>query len=225
MSAQVTLSARYDVLGLLGSGSSADVYRVRDLASGEERALKVLRDPGDAAAVLAFRREFLLLLRMRHPALVNVHEFEVLPDGRPAFSAEVVSGDSLGALAPLPGPEAIAAVRDLALALDHLHRAGLVHCDLKPDNAVRMPEGNVKLLDLGLAQAPGEGRAGGTPVYMAPEIARGAPADPRADLYSLGAVGYFLLAGRPTHGGASAAEVLAAAQSAPPAPLPAEAPP
>jgi serine/threonine protein kinase len=96
LTAGLKLSARYDVLGLLGAGASADVYRVRDLASGEERALKVLRDPGDAAGALAFRREFLLLLRLRHPSLVNVFEFETLPDGRPAFSAEIVEGEGLG---------------------------------------------------------------------------------------------------------------------------------
>jgi serine phosphatase RsbU (regulator of sigma subunit)/tetratricopeptide (TPR) repeat protein len=221
----VRLSGRYEVVGLLGAGSQADVYRVRDLASGEVRALKALRNFADPAAVLAFRREFLLLNRLRHPAMVEVFEFETLADGRPAFTAEIIAGRGLGEVAPLAGGQAQAVVLAIAQALDHLHRAGLVHCDLKPENAALLDEGSVKLLDLGLAQAPGEGRAGGTPAYMAPEVARGAPADPRADLYSLGALGYFLLTGRPPHPGNSAAEVLAEALRSPAPPLPDTAPP
>ncbi len=219
------LSGRYQILSRLGQGASADVYRVRDAASGRELALKVMRQVPEAGEALAFRREFLLLTRLRHPGLVQVFDFEVLPDGRPCFSAEIVEGKSLGDVGRLSGDDATAAVRDLARVLDHLHRSSLVHCDLKPDNAVRTPAGAIKLLDLGLAQAPGEGRSGGTPTFMAPEVARGAPTDPRSDLYSLGAVGYFLLTGRPPHQGSSAAEVLAEAMRQPPPPLPATAPP
>lgn len=219
------IAGRYVLLAQLGEGSTARVFRVRDRLGDAERALKLLKEVPGPAENLAFRREFLLMARLHHPALAQVFDFDVLPDGRPYFTMEIVAGRPLSDCSPLPGPQAERAVAALAGILAHLHRENLAHCDLKPDNAILTTDSRIKILDLGMAQAPGEGQAGGTPAYMAPEVVRGGLADLKADLYSLGAVGYHLLTGKPPFATSSAVQALYEALHSAPPPLPSSAPP
>ena len=219
------IAGRYEVLGRLGEGSTAHVFRVRDALDGREIALKLLKRSPDGLEDEAFRREFSLMARLHHRALAKVFDFDILGDGRPYFTMEIVEGRSLTQCAPLPGPEALRAVAALAGILESLHDENLVHSDLKPDNAILTDAGEVKMLDLGLAQVAGAGHAGGTPAYMAPEVIRGGLADIPTDLYSLGAVGYHLVTGRPPFGTQSAAEAIQQALHAAPPPLPVAAPP
>ncbi len=219
------IAGRYEVLGRLGEGSTAHVFRVRDALDGREIALKLLKRAPEDFEDEAFRREFSLMARLHHRALAKVFDFDILGDGRPYFTMEIVAGRSLTECAPLPGPEAIRAVAALAGILESLHAENLVHSDLKPDNAILTTSGEVKMLDLGLAQVAGAGHAGGTPAYMAPEVIRGGLADIPTDLYSLGAVGYHLVTGRPPFDTQSAAEAIQLALHAAPPPLPVAAPP
>lgn len=180
----------FEILEALGQGATATVYRVRRRADGQLLALKRLTRLDDASRVL-FRHEFWATKRLAHPNLVAAHEA-----GDDYFTLDLVEGPGL----PV-GPVALDALREvvvpLARALGYLHGLGLVHGDLKPENVRHDAGGTLRLLDLGFVQPAGTtGRKRGTPGYMAPEVIRGEPADPRSDLYALGAIAYRLLTGR-----------------------------
>jgi serine/threonine-protein kinase len=154
--------------------------------------------------------------RLRHPNTVEVFDYGVDEDGTFYYAMEYLPGLSLDELVSQHGPQPPARVvhvlRQLASALRAAHAAGLIHRDLKPSNVMLSPGGvphdRVKLLDFGLARPltagaadprlTQEGTIVGTPNFMAPEQVEGSPhLDGRCDLYSLGALGYYLLAGRP----------------------------
>jgi eukaryotic-like serine/threonine-protein kinase len=180
-------------------------------------AVKV-SDPGqagDGEIVARFRQEQSLSLRLAHPNLVAAYEVGQV-EGVPYLVLEFVEGRDLAWLlrqrGPLPAAEACEVVRRAALGLEHLHRHGLVHRDVKPANLMLTPSRQVKVLDLGLARrlrvpAPGErvtspGQCLGTPDYMAPEQCLDSHAvDGRADIYALGCTLYELLTGRPPFAG------------------------
>jgi serine/threonine protein kinase len=207
----------YEILGELGRGGMALVYKARDLRRRRTVAIKV-SDPsiaGDAEAVARFRQEQLLALRLTHPNLVAAHDAGQV-GGILYLALEYVPGRDLAWLVrergPLPAAEACEVVRQAALGLQHLHEHGVVHRDVKPANLMLTPEGQVKVLDLGVARggaAPASGgritahgQCLGSLDYMAPEQCLASPAvDGRADVYALGCTLYELLAGQPPFAG------------------------
>ena len=214
---------RYEAREVLGRGGMGTVYRALDHSLEREVALKVLRT-SESGADEAGRllREARVLARLEHPGLVPVHDAGVLPDGRPFYVMRLVRGTCLdahvAALAPAL-PARLQLFQRVCEAVAFAHAHGVVHRDLKPQNVMVGPFGEVLVMDWGVARLLGDGaeaaapvrgagagtRAGtvmGTPGYMAPEQAGGssASADERADVYALGALLFFLLAGRPPDG-------------------------
>jgi serine/threonine-protein kinase len=184
-----------------------EVYRAHDAVLAREVAIKVLHPSlaGDRGFVERFRREARSAAGLNHPNIVHVHDWGAV-DGVYFMVMEYIRGQSLrdvlnaeGLLAPATAADVLSQV---LAALDHAHRKGIVHRDVKPENIMLTPEGVSKVTDFGLARAYADGRstqAGmvtGTVQYLAPEQLQGEPADPRTDLYSLGIVAYELLTGR-----------------------------
>ena len=210
----------YEILAELGRGGMAFVYKARDLRRQRLVAIKVT-DPGlagDDEVVARFRQEQRLAVRLpglRHPNLVAAHDAGQV-EGVPYLVLEFVEGHDLAWIVqqrgPLPAAQACEVVRQAALGLEHLHKHGLVHRDVKPANLMLTPSGQVKLLDLGLVRrlhvpAPGgqitrHGEFLGTPDYMSPEQCLDCHAvDGRADIYALGCTLYELLTGQPPFAG------------------------
>jgi serine/threonine-protein kinase len=219
---------RYELRGTLGEGGFATVYRAFDPALGREVALKALHP--HLAANVAIRRRFLdearALARLRHAHIVTVHDVGEA-GGRPFFAMELIEGRTLADLAPgqaLPPGQVTSVITSLADALDELHRAGLVHRDIKAANVMVDRGGRVVLMDLGIArvldgtQHTQTGAVLGTLESMAPEQVRGQPVGPPADIYALGILTYQLLAGRPPFVG-DTASLLHAHVYDPPPPL------
>lgn len=218
------LTNRYRVVSLLGQGGMGSVFLAEDATTGERVALKTLalRSAGDPAeALLRFRQEFRTMARMRHPHLVEVHDFGQLEDGTPFFTMEVVPGKGLDEALPMSPEEAKGILIQLCQALAYIHQQGLVHCDIKPENIRITPEGCLKLMDFGLMSPSGQtgGSIKGTLLYLAPEVARRAKVDARSDLYSVGALAYHLLAGRPPFEGDDPVVLLRAHMEQEPEPL------
>lgn len=217
----------YEVRERLGAGGMGVVYRAFDPALHREVAVKVIR--ADLLADPAARDRFLAEARaaaaVEHENIAAVHAVEV-HDGRPCLVMPLLRGETLerrlrAAGRPLPLGELAALARGVAAGLEAAHAAGLVHRDVKPANVwLAAPDGRAKLLDFGLAVAAGTaGRPAGTPGYMAPEQVRGAPADARADLFSLGCVLYRAAAGAPPFGADTTPAVLVHTIARDPAPV------
>jgi WD40 repeat protein len=222
-SAAAAAEARFHLLKCLGIGGNGEVYRAEDRLLGRTVALKVLRAGGGADGEPL--REGRTLAALAHPAIAAVHEFAWLDDGRPALVLELVEGRDLAAMleaGPLPVAEALRLGVEIACALAYAHSRGVVHGDLAPANAVLTAGGAVKLVDFGfgcLADGDGPAPGLGTPGYAAPERLRGEPASPRSDLFSLGAVLYHALAGRPPFPGGASRDVVEATLRHEPVPL------
>ena len=208
---------RFRGLSLIGSGATADVYRVEDLQhDGRAFALKhLVRNPrGDRARAPEFR----LLATLNHPNLARVCDFGRASDGHAWFTMDLVQGRPIDQVArDLPLAGLLRLFVGALRALRHIHARGFVHFDVKPSNLLveehRDREPRVKVVDLGLAGPIGAGRtshARGSVGYVAPELIRGGVADERADLYSLGAVLYEAIVGRPPFAGPGPAAVLRA---------------
>jgi len=202
----------YKVLGVLGRGGMATVYKARQLHPKRLVAIKVIdrSRAGDGEIVARFRQEQTLAARLRHPNLIAVYEAGRAADD-PYLVLEFVKGYNLeGFIAgygPLPVAEACEVIRQAALGLQYLHEHGLVHRDVKPSNLMLTPAGEVKVFDLGVARdlhdpaggerITGHGQFLGTLDYMAPEQCTDPHAvDIRADVYGLGCTLYELLAGQ-----------------------------
>jgi transcriptional regulator with GAF, ATPase, and Fis domain/tRNA A-37 threonylcarbamoyl transferase component Bud32 len=221
---------RYDVLEVLGEGAQSTVYLVRDRTGRlGEKALKLVRIDQLGETVLERARgEFRALAMLRHPGLVRVHDFGVdRHTGRPFLVLDRVEGVPFADAARGRPPEWIAAALELALeAVDHLHRQGLVHRDLKSDNVLVAPGSEddpprVTVMDLGLAeQLAATGRsATGTLPYLAPEVLLEGRASSRSDLWSLGATAYLALTSRfPYPDGALDERLSSGTKQLPPAP-------
>lgn len=214
------LAGHFDLLGELGSGSSGTVHRARlredyeGLAAGTEVAIKFLRQDrlDDDKARQRFLDEGELGRRLRHAnvaAIYGVEQLLVLGIESVYLVMELVSGTTLRDFLKRPGRPVEDLTRrigaDAAQGLDALHRHGIVHRDVKPDNLVLTPDGAVKIVDLGLARpigARGHGSASsggglaGSVAYAAPEVLRGQPTSPRSDLYALGVVLFEVVTGR-----------------------------
>jgi eukaryotic-like serine/threonine-protein kinase len=225
------VSADYEILGELGRGGMGVVYKARQKGLDRVVALKMILTGGQASAteLNRFRTEAQAAARLKHPNIVQVYDVGDC-DGCPYFSLEYLDGGSLAekiAASPLPPVQAAQLVRALADAMDCAHRAGIVHRDLKPANILLATDGTPKITDFGLAKSletdSGHTRTGsvfGTPSYMAPEQAEGRTHEigPAADIYSLGAVLYDLVTGRPPFRGNSVRETLEQVRKVEPVP-------
>ena len=226
--------SRYRVLGLLGQGGMGVVYKAVQQHMDRVVALKVIHRPLLACPdfVERFRREVKAVARLRHPNIVVAHDADQAGDLH-FLVMEYVEGTSLDRVVarrgPLPVAEACEYVRQCALGLQHAHEQGLVHRDIKPHNLLLTPQGQVKVVDFGLAHlARPDGAATpltsapllGTPDYTAPEQARDPSAvDVRADVYSLGCTHYYLLTGQPPFPGGTPLQKLLNHQERPPRPV------
>ena len=227
----------YEVIGPLGAGGMGEVYRARDVKLQRDVALKIVPESlaRDEERLARFTREAQTLAALNHPNIAAIYGIEDSSFLR-AIVMELVEGEDLSrriARGALPADEAVAIARQLAEALEAAHDAGIVHRDLKPANVMVRTDGTVKVLDFGLAKVTPSGPRGasadamnsptftspamtaagvllGTAPYIAPEIAKGRPADKRADIWAYGVVVYEMLAGRRLFAGDSAMEALAA---------------
>ncbi|HWG47507.1 MAG TPA: serine/threonine-protein kinase, partial [Gemmataceae bacterium] len=225
---------RYRVLGSLGAGGMGVVFKAEHRLMERTVALKIIRKDltQQAECVERFRQEVKAAARLSHPNIVAAYDAEQAGDLH-FLVMEYIEGTSLDQRVRTRGPLPVALAGDIAyqvaLGLQHAHERGMVHRDIKPQNLLLTPAGQVKILDFGLARFCRENSSGsltapgvvlGTPEYVAPEQALDArQADIRADLYSLGCTLYFLLAGRPPFSEGSTLQKLMAHQQGTPLPL------
>lgn len=221
----------YQLKQRLGHGGMGDVYLAEHVLLRRPCAVKVIRreQAGDAHTLQRFLREVQVTATLTHPNTVQVFDYGQADDGTVYYAMEYLTGLNLEELVsrygPLPAPRLIVVLRQLCGALAEAHAVGLIHRDIKPSNVILCNRGGAydvaKLLDFGLvrsraldAAGPGltlAGRIFGTPDYMSPEQAAGTPElDARSDVYSLGAVAYFMLAGVPPFARGSVVQTLAA---------------
>src|SRR5262245_18892136 len=190
------LPAKYQVLRVLGSGGTGTVLLARDRHLGRLVALKILRDPGPWFFE-RLRHEARVLSRLAHPSIVAVHEFDLFA-GRAYLAMDYVDGGSL-ARARLEPRELVRTLRGVVDALEHAHRLGVVHRDVKPENVLLDRRARAFLADFGVAVEASARHAcapvGGTPLTMSPEQARGERVGPASDLFSLGVTLYRQLTG------------------------------
>lgn len=196
----------------LGVGGMAIVYRGRDLRTRREVALKTVRPEfrGDEERRARFRREARTMAFLSHPNVVRVYDLYDGDDDGPWAVLELVQGPSLKEVIRRDGPltpeRAGQILRQVAEALDHLHRRGLVHLDVKPQNLIFTGDDHVKLIDFGIAQPSGlpqetvNGQTFATAAYLAPEQALGEVVDVHSDVYALGCVVFEMLTGRAPFG-------------------------
>ena len=223
----------YRVTAKLGEGGMGEVYRARDPHLDRDVAIKMLsagvaRDPERLAR---FSREARVLAALNHPHIGAIYGFEpgdhAVP---PALVLELVEGDTLDDVlrrGPLSPARALDLARQIADAIDFAHERGVVHRDLKPANIKVTPDGQVKVLDFGIAKALGQdhephddvaartrtavteaGLVFGTPEYMSPEQARGEPVDRRTDIWAFGCLLYEMLTGTRAFAGKTGAEAI-----------------
>ncbi len=205
------IANRYELGERLGFGGMSTVQIAFDRRLEREVAVKVLAEhlADDPQFVSRFRREALAAARLVHPNIVQVFDFGLdEPTGRHYIVMEYIRGQSgaeiLRDQSHLPVNEGLFIVNQACRGLEHAHRHGVVHRDVKPGNLLRSDEGVVKLADFGIAKAASDsaskitqvGSVLGTASYLAPEQANGDEATPRSDIYSLGVVAYQLIAGR-----------------------------
>ena len=203
----------YEVTGILGTGGSGQVFKVRHTVTGQVEALKRLRGAGrrDAERDERLLREVRLQAKLSHPNIAAVHNAFWLDDDL-VMVLELIQGRSLRRVLDLGRtsiPVALDYASQVLFALDYIHKAGVIYRDITPSNILITPEGVVKLTDFGLAKPRGDSAppSGGTPAgsayYMSPEQIRATTEiDQRSDLYSLGAVLYEMVTGRvPFRGG------------------------
>jgi Tol biopolymer transport system component len=227
MLARGTSFGNYQVLGPIGAGGMGRVFRARDTRLGRDVALKVLSEPFklDPEQRDWLEREARVLASLNHPNIATLHGIEESGETQ-ALVLELVDGPTLAeriADGPLELEEVLAIAQQIAVALEAAHENGVVHRDLKPQNVKLRADGNIKLLDFGLAKvfapAPDTGpktatvtAAGapvGTPAYMSPEQSRGVAVDKRTDIWAFGCVLYEMLTGRPPFAGEYASDVVA----------------
>lgn len=233
------ISGRYRIEYLLGEGGVAQVYRAQHVLLEKPVAVKLLRPElsANAALVARFRREAQAVSQLDHPNIVRVSDFGHIHDDRLFLVMDLVTGRPLSEYArkPVSAYKAGWILNEVLSGLSHAHRHAIVHRDLKPENIMISEDFGqlrVRILDFGIAKLGMDGRrsitqAGtvfGTPRYMAPEQAAGDAVDPRADLYAIGVILYFLLTGRVPFDGDNTVQILSRVltQDPPPIDLPGE---
>src|ERR1700685_1452559 len=201
------LGQRYEILGEAGHGSMGNVYKARDRETGETVALKLLKPEiaSDQAMMDRFKNELLFARKITHKNVCRMHEFHRV-GGISYRSMEFVEGESLRSVLSRFGGLPQKKAGDLALqicsGLKEAHAQGIVHRDLKPENIMVDANGNVKIMDFGIARSMEAltrmtGSMVGTPQYMAPEQVGGKTVDYRTDIYSLGLILYEMFTGTP----------------------------
>ena len=201
------LSQRYEILAEAGHGSMGNVYKARDRETGEIVALKLLKPEiaSDQAMMERFKNELLFARKITHKNVCRVHEFNRI-GGIAYTSMEFVEGESLRSVlnrfGGLPLRKALDLAQQVCSGLQEAHAQGIVHRDLKPENVMFDAQGNVKIMDFGIARSMEAGTRltgsmVGTPAYMAPEQVAGKPVDYRTDVYSLGLILYEVFTGMP----------------------------
>jgi Tol biopolymer transport system component len=231
----------YDILDSLGAGGMGEVYRATDTRLKRQVALKVLPSSvtADPDRLARFQREAEVLASLNHPNIAGLHGIEE-SDGVKALVMELVEGPTLAdriAQGPIPVEEALTIARQIAEALAAAHDRNIIHRDLKPANIKLRPDGEVKVLDFGLAKAMDQGSGIGdqgsgktilansptitspamtmhgvilgTAAYMSPEQAAGRPVDRRTDLWAFGVVLMEMLTGRQVFAGESVTDIIA----------------
>ncbi len=190
------IAGRYRVLEKLAVGGMGEVLVVTDTSLGRKVALKRLLDGSDGRVTAMFEREYQTLVSLRHPRIIEVYDYG-LAEGRRYYTMELLDGHDLRKSAPLPFKVACRYMRDIASSLALLHARRLLHRDVSPRNVHVTRDDRCKLIDFGALASFGVNPViVGTPPYLAPEAVKGIPLDQRADLFALGAVGYWLLTGR-----------------------------
>jgi serine/threonine protein phosphatase PrpC len=210
------LDERFEITDVIAKSGMASLFKANDRQTGQAVALKVpyLQIESDPAGFDRFRREEEIGLQLNHPHILKVLRVE--KKSRPYLVMEYLEGQTLGELLksvrPLPEPDAVKIASRICEALDYMHKGGVVHRDLKPQNIMLCNDGSIRIMDFGIAKALASRRltfvgftpAMGTPDYMAPEQVRGSRGDQRTDIYSLGAILYEMATGETPFGGDSA---------------------
>ncbi|HNO95530.1 MAG TPA: protein kinase, partial [Anaerolineales bacterium] len=231
MTESALLNDRYQLEELLGSGGMANVYRARDVVLDRPVAIKVLRK--EYSTNENFQKQFWLEARsaanLSHPNIVTVHDFGAADDLL-YIVMELVPGKDLKQLVRergrFPYQQGIPLVIQACAGVGYAHRAGLVHCDIKPHNMLVSKDMRLKVTDFGIARAlatikPGERNdvVWGSPLYFAPEQAAGEAPTPASDVYSLGVVLYEILTGTTPFTASTADELARLHISARPLPI------
>ncbi|HEU5409624.1 MAG TPA: protein kinase [Candidatus Acidoferrales bacterium] len=199
------LSQRYDILSEAGHGAMGYVYKARDRETGETVALKLIKPEiaSDQAMTERFKNELLFARKITHKNVCRVYEFNRI-GGISYTSMEFVEGESLRSVLSrfggLPVRKGVDMAVQICSGLKEAHAQGIVHRDLKPENVMIDAQGNVKIMDFGIARSMEggtrlTGAMIGTPAYMSPEQVSGKPVDYRTDVYALGLVLYEMFTG------------------------------
>ena len=206
----------------MGQGGMGHVLRVRHIDLGKPYALKIITPTfaDDVNARLRFNQEARLASAISHPNIVSVVDFGEDPEVGAYMVMELVEGETLVSAAPMSIRRACDVLAQIADALDHIHRRGIIHGDVKADNIILVEESEgprrrhvARLLDFGLARRAGhevDPPVSGTPHYLAPEVAIGGALTPATDVYALGVLGYLMLTGTLPFDGDDAADILLA---------------
>jgi eukaryotic-like serine/threonine-protein kinase len=194
--AEVRLSERYQLRAEVARGGMGVVYQAFDKLAAREVAYKRLllgSEISRARFVALFEREYKTLSQLTHPAIVSAYEYGFDAQG-PYYTMELLDGQGLTDLGPLPYRDVCRVMRDVASALALLHARRLIHRDLSPANVRIQRDGRTKLIDFGALTPFGRAtEVVGTPAFTPPEALAAAELDQRADLYALGALSYWAL--------------------------------
>lgn len=227
--------SHYRIVEKLGEGGMGVVYLAEDTVLGRRVAIKTLtsaRGPVNQHFRMRFLREAQAISKLSHAHIANIYDYGETESGEPYIVMELVEGKILADLIKsetLTIPRTLEIIKQVAEALEEAHGRGIVHRDIKPSNIAINERGKVKVLDFGLAKhvtgtnpeaensdrqeydqtRTREGVIVGTPMYLSPEQALGVPVDSRSDLFSLGAVLYECIAGRPAFSGKSDIDICA----------------
>src|SRR5262245_917255 len=220
----------YEIVALLGAGGMGEVYRARDPRLGRNVAIKVLPESmaGDPSRLQRFQHEARAVAALSHPNIVAVFDIGVEPVA--FLVSELLEGETLRlrlSRGPLGPKASIELALQLVTGLAAAHARHIVHRDLKPENIFVTRDGTLKILDFGLAKASAPSAAGfdgvdatmsvtmpgavlGTAGYMAPEQVRGEAADPRSDVFAVGAILFEMVTGDRAFSGSSPADTMSA---------------
>jgi serine/threonine protein kinase len=190
---------KFQVVGVLGAGAHSKIVQIRRSTDGANYALKIvpIAGPDEKKFLDQAEHEFRVAQMLDHPHLIKVYALETTKDWlfrvtKVQLLIEYVNGKTLDAIPRLPLPKLVQVFERVARGLVHMHRRGVAHGDLKPNNVLVGPAGAVKVIDYGLAHIKGElkDRIQGTPEYMAPETAQHKMVNERSDIFNLGGALY-----------------------------------